>query len=125
MRLWGFLQASGKLSVPSASNSLKTRDLQLAEVRKWAVVAEFKAQIENARRGDSSKSLMEEAMEFRRDLQRLKGTRDEEGVLWGIDVRADEIRGLPLAEHPGPAGDYEYAPTRAEQAGKFYRIAVG
>jgi len=99
-----------------------TRDLQLAEARKWAIVAELKAQIARAKSGTAT--LTDEALQFRKEFLAAKTEDDREGVLWAIDARASELRGDPLSEQPDFRGRYQYDPAREKVAGQFYGMAT-
>ena len=114
-----------KLGCKRLRRSLNTRDPATANARKWAVVAEFKTQIEAARRGVSPDSVKAEARAMRTELHTASPA-DAEAILYAIEERANEIRGAPLGmtEGGGPA-DTEYDPAREKRAIDFYKFASG
>jgi integrase len=58
--------------------SLKTRDINVARARRWAVIKEFKALIEAAKKGDiQADSLTEEAFAWRGSIRAVEGEQDE------------------------------------------------
>lgn len=99
-----------------------TRDLQLAEARKWAIVAELKGQIARVKSGATT--LTDEALQFRKEFLAAKTEDDREGVLWAIDDRASQLRGDPLSEQTDFRGRYQYDPAREKAAGQFYGMAT-
>lgn len=128
------LQAT--LGATKIKRGLGTDSLSEANRLKWAVVAEIKNRMEEARRrlekekegeggvqGIDHDDLTTAALVSREDLQTLSDPSDHERQLEGLSEYADSLRGRPVGT--GPDGQPVYDKEREARAGKFITIASG
>jgi len=107
---------------------LRTDSLAVANRLKWAAVAEMKAMIAEVEDGEGRGALMREAVRMA-ELRRLaKDHAEVENLDLGIELRADELAGRPVAVEADPETGAEVPvldPERERLAGHYAAIARG
>ncbi|WP_336488231.1 tyrosine-type recombinase/integrase [Methylobacterium nigriterrae] len=121
----------GKLGT-RLKRQLQTDSLAIANQLKWQVVSELKAEIDRARRGaggapSRTDILTREAIMLANERAKAQTDDDLDTLDYVVGLRADELRGDPVAVEPDHRGrpEYIYDPQRDAAAGHFRALAMG
>jgi integrase len=102
------------------SRSLKTREVHVARARRWPVVAEFKATIEQARAGATQDPVLLEALEWREQIaaeaRRLDASGDLEAIMRAQYPLLLTDRAEQIARAQGDTRAQEFAAIATGQA---------
>lgn len=105
--------------------SLNTDSLTTANVLKWNVIGQLKAQIEKAQSGTSEDPIVQEGLLYREALEKANDAHERETIEAALGERVDALLGQPISPDPDDPSSPVYDEAREARAAMLSEVAFG